>query len=489
MKLTRYISVLLLLFGSISIYAQNINLEGIRLQKEYPAHKSGRTVDVNMQVDLTEMPAIGSNLKRIVTPVLRANEGQKEVVMPSFVVAGRNRYSIIRRRTSFDNNYKTVPDQTENTIIVLRKNGSSQQLHYQTTIAYEPWMKNASLIFSVEDTGCADCPLGSGEKTLTKKALYPLYEAQYKFNIIIPEGELVKNREEILNAHISFRLGKYDILPDFQNNSQELARIRAKLNELRGNEDVTFNKLDLIGYASPEGGTEFNDRLSKKRVESFAGYLSSQYLILRGRLHSEWKGADWEGLKKRVRSMSFSAKDEVLDILELPIQQRTPALKKLDNGKVYSMLLEEVYPPLRRTELIFNIQVKGFSLEKARQIIKAHPSRLSLAEVYAVAKSYPEGSKEQYEVWVIADRAFPKNVEPVINVAVLDIKAGRCREAVEKLEKRSKDSRVWGMLGLAYAYNQNWEKAEKYLQKARKNGDKEAAYNLDEMQKYIKDNF
>lgn len=491
MKPTRYILILLFLTGSASVsFAQKKETTGMKLQEQYVGHKVGQSVNVNMLIDLTDMPKMGTNLKRVATPIIRSNKGTEEIVLPQFVVAGRKRYDIIQRKMLIENNYKAVPGQTENTVIIPRKNGKLQQFNYSTSIAYKPWMKDASLILRAEDSGCAECHLGVSEEVLTNNFLYPLYQPEYKFSMIVPKGELVKRREETLIANISYKVGKYNIIPDFENNPSELAKIDAKLKELKGNEDIVFNRLGMVGYASPEGGVDYNIELSKKRAISFAGYLVSKYPFLKGRFDNSWKGQDWEGLQEAVSNLSFAAKNDVLEALKIPTPEgRTKALKALDNGRVYSMLLQEVYPPLRRSELVFSIVVKGFSLEKAKETIKTHPSRLSLAEVYAVAQSYPKGSKEQYGTWAIADETFTKDVEPAINAAILDLQAGRYQDAVNRLQRRSNDSKIWPMLGLAYAYNEDWAKAEEFLQKAKANGSQQAAYNLDELQKYLKDNF
>lgn len=489
MKSIRYIFSLLLATAFLYSYAQESRSLGIKMNGDYPARKKGSMVLVDMEVDLTAMPSISTNLTRVIVPVLRSESGEQEVLFPSFVIAGKRRYAIIQRRLTMDKSFKITDDQTEKTQIIRRVNGHKQLLHYAMQLPYQPWMKKASLYLKADDSGCANCALGSAEQMLASPFLYPLYEAKYKMGIVVPKGELEKHREESITANISFLVGKYNILPNHANNAQEIARVRSKMDELKRDKNITFKRLDLVGYASPEGGVQYNVELSKNRVEAFANYLSSIYPFLKGKLKTDWKGQDWAGLKAAIDKASFDHKDEVLEALKIANpDERTAALKRIEGGSVYSMLLRDFYPPLRRTELIFNIVVKGFSLEEAKETFETHPSRLSLAEVYAVAQSYPEGSAEQYRVWSRADQIFTKDVEPAINAAVLDLRAGRYGKAVERLQRRESDERIWGMLGLAYAYTEEWQKAESYLRKAQSKGDKLAAHNLIELQRYMEDN-
>ena len=121
-------------------------------------------------------------------------------------------------------------------------------------------------------------------------------------------------------------------------------------------------------------------------------------------------------------------------------------------------------------------------------MLSRNPSRLSLAEVYAVAQSYPEESYERYETWTIAEKAFPKAIEPTANAAIIDLRAGRYPQALARLEARKNEPKLWMLLGLAYAYSENWSEAESYLTRAAQQGQPGAQHNLDELRHYMQDN-
>lgn len=489
MKQSRYI-ILLLLFGAsaLAMMAQT-HLGGIQVSEKHVIKKTGHTADVKMNLDLTAMPDMNSNLLMVVTPIVRSNTSNDQVALRPFLLMGSRRYRIIDRRIALDKNHIYNQPDTKPFAMVKRRNGKEQSMDYSATIAYRPWMCHSSMILLAENTGCADCPLGSEEATLTDDALVPLYEADYRYEIIVPEGELLKKREETLSAHLAYQVGKYVVLPEFDGNPAELARIDSKLKELRSDSDIVFEKLSMVGYASPEGGIEYNVKLSKDRAHSFANYLVGKYPILRSRFEYDWKGQDWAGLRTAVAKSNLPQKAAILDIIDQkPAGERTAALQAIDGGSLYATLLSDYYPPLRRSELTFHIVVKGFELEKARQIIKTHPSRLSLAEVYAVAQSYPEGSYERYETWTIAEKAFPKAIEPTANAAIIDLRTGRYPQALARLEARKSEPKLWMLLGLAYAYSEKWAEAENYLTRAVQQGQPGAQHNLDELRHYMQDN-
>ncbi len=68
------------------------------------------------------------------------------------------------------------------------------------------------------------------------------------------------------------------------------------------------------------------------------------------------------------------------------------------------------------------------------------------------------------------------------------MRAGRYAEALRRLEARKSEQKLWTLLGLAYAYNEKWTEAEKYLSYAAQHGMPGAEHNLNELRLYMQDN-
>lgn len=464
--------------GALSAKAQDgpHRLQGIKATTPHVAQKQGKKVAVDFTVDLSEMPALNRNVMLEVTPVLEANNSAQRVELPSFIISGRTRAIMLTRKGR--------------TADVVKTRTKGQTYHYTSEAPFEQWLKDAALTLYAKAYGCADCDLGDEVLKLTPNALVPLYQPKYTYNMMVPQGEETKRREESITALIVFNVAKSDFVPTLGNNKAELKRVEDKLKELTTNNNLKVDGLKLTGYASPEGGAEFNQTLSEKRVESISRQLVNRYPRFKNSYKSVAMGADWDGLRDAVAKSSMADKESVLKIIdERPVAERTPALQQLNGGNTYAYLLREVYPPLRRTVITFSFIVRGFELEEAREVIKTHPTHLSLAEINLVAKSYPEDSNEQYQTWVTAAKAFPTAVEPATNAAIMDFKAGRYAQAVRLLEQFKENKKLWNILGVAYAYNEQYEEAKSYLEKAAQSGSAEAQHNLDELNHFLADNF
>ncbi len=87
-----------------------------------------------------------------------------------------------------------------------------------------------------------------------------------------------------------------DIRPEYMNNPKELGKIRAMIDDLKNDANVNVKRLDIIGYASPEGTLEANRRLSEGRAMALRNYLATQYDFRRTSIISSLEvktGKDW----------------------------------------------------------------------------------------------------------------------------------------------------------------------------------------------------
>jgi predicted Zn-dependent protease len=142
-----------------------------------------------------------------------------------------------------------------------------------------------------------------------------------------------------------------------------------------------------------------------------------------------------------VQNSYIEPKGAILSIIQTYSgEMRKDRLKALGGGTVYQRLLQEYYPRLRRVVSRIEYTVRKFDVEEAKQIIKEHPQQLSLDEMFLVANTYPEGSKEFKEVFETAVCIFPK--DPVANLnaaasALLDKDLARAERYLQKAKKNT----------------------------------------------------
>lgn len=452
-------------------YMDQIKVEDLRVDRE------GEYVVVDMKINLDDLK-IRSNDVILLSPALRLTGSQEVVKMLApLQVSGRTRSIVLDRMadTGIAREYRVDPSMD-----FTRKNGISQSISYSQRIPFERYMTEAQLIFVEVVQACADCFVHEGEKVLlTPFVKEPVYLLSY----VTPQVEPVKARADRHTATFNFVVAKHDLIRDYKNNAAEFARVDKVVSEVVKNKDLTVTEFAVAGYASPEGNFESNRALAGRRANAFADYLVSAHGVQKSQFRVTGHGEDWEGLKVAVTNSNLSTKTQVLDVIAHTgnPDARDAKLQAIDGGKTYNDLLTVYYPPLRRTDYVIAYNVRAFSVEEAREVIKTNPKLLSLNEMYLVAKSYPAESKEFKEVFDIAARLYPNEPVAIINASAADIEGGNYQAAIDRLSKLSNNAEALNNLGIAYARMGNLERAKASFLQAINLGSANAQRNLEEL--------
>ena len=162
-----------------------------------------------------------------------------------------------------------------------------------------------------------------------------------------------------------------------------------------------------------------------------------------------------------------------------PDAKEKALLKKAPQA--YHYLLQNVWPSLRRTDYTIEYDVQAFNVEKAREVIKTRPQKLSLQEMYLVAQTYPKGSAEFNNVFDIAVRMFPEDKLANLNAASAAIERGDKVSAEKYLLKAGDSAEANNARGCLAAMKEDYQTAKQYFEKAVAGGLKEAQENLDKV--------
>lgn len=453
--------------GAANTFAQQI-AGGQVTVKNSTVKRSGQLVNVSMDLDLTDL-----NLKRnkglILTPMLV--NGGDTAKMKTIEILGRNRYIYYQR------NDKTATD--EPGAVERRHNGDSQTLSYSGTLNYQKWMNNSQLIMAEGTCGCDQTLLGDN-------VLEPIHgvniggDYNFMYAYVQPKAEDVKHRAVEGSARLNFVVDKYDIRPNFGNNQAELNKIRETIDLVRNDNDVEITGIQLHGYASPDGTYKHNEVLAQNRTEALRKYLVNYYSKLDASLfHTESTAEDWDGVRQSVAASSLADKDALLSIIDSSMspdeKDRTIASKY---GNAYRTFINDIYPPLRRTDYKVSYNVRNFNLEEAQRIIKERPQKLSLNEMYLVANSYEKGSEDFNQVFDVAVRMFPDDELANLNAANVALSRGDKQSAEKFLAKAGTSAEAQNARGILAAKNEDYTSARRYFKSAADSGLAEAKTNL-----------
>ncbi len=148
---------------------------------------------------------------------------------------------------------------------------------------------------------------------------------------------------------VRYRLDNSVLYEDYSKNREHLATILNALDIILSSDSVKVSRVDIEGYASPEGPLQRNKNLGQRRAEALRDYiLEKEHRLDASQIRTISGGEDWYGLRELVISSDMVGKDQVLNIIDnVPESQRKARLQALNGGRTYRGMLDILYPQLR----------------------------------------------------------------------------------------------------------------------------------------------
>jgi len=481
MKKILTILFVILFISPLSIgYAQK-TYSGVFKFINMQSSRQDNELHLSFDLDVTSVHMPGQLMLEL-TPVLRLSDNSQSYYFDPIIILGKTRNKVLQRELMFNNyTFDKQPQQC-----ICRQNGKRQFLPITLSVPYVEWMRNAELVLIEKTTGCAECDMGNKEYQVADRVLPVLFSPSYALQYVMPDAEPVKQRSETYAAHLNYKVGKYELLRDFENNAQVLNEVDKIVSEIRNDGNLTIQTLTITGYASPEGNYNRNMELSKNRAYSFVNYLVKSHNLSESIMKTDWKGEDWEGLRKNITSSGLSDRDAIIRLIDenQDIARRKERLHALNGGATYRMLLRDYYPPLRRNEYTIAYVARPFDIEEARDVMKTKPHHLSLNEMFLVANTYPKGSVEFKDVFDVAVRLYPEDEVANLNAAAQEIESGAIDRAIRRLQKINRPEAL-NNLGIAYAKNGEYIEAAACFKKAAEAGNSVARSNGEQLDKFL----
>ncbi len=213
-----------------------------------------------------------------------------------------------------------------------------------------------------------------------KRILYAIFSLSLLLSVSVREMEAQTCRTDTVKVY--FYQGWSRISPALKDNRRALDSIVRIVQNYSRNPGF---RMQMAGWASPEGASQFNITLSLDRASAILGWVEehSGIKIPEEKVTAGGMGIDWAGLDSSlVHSEAFEGRDMVLHIIRnIPIWHseggkvtggRKKALMDLDGGEVYGHLMLEHFPALRRVEIVLE-----YSTEPAVKAVRTLPQEMA----------------------------------------------------------------------------------------------------------------
>ncbi len=411
-------------------------VEGVKVS-EFDMEQSGYYLSVDIKYDLSDLK-VRRNRAILLTPHY-VNPVVDSVDLTSVGIYTRRRYYYYVR------NYgEMITGEGE---ISYRKAKKPDTLGFSEVLPYALWMADADMYLVRRVYGCC-----GREKEEEDGILAKLESFSPELIYVCPPAV---QKEFVLEgrAYIDFPVDKTEIYPDYHRNEIELKRIRASIDSIYGDDDITVNAIYLKGFASPEGSYEHNTYLAKERTEAIKRYIQRRYRFDNSLIHTSYRPEDWEGLRDYVEKSDLAHKQGILDIIDSRISPDDKEAKiKREYPHDYQVLLKEVYPYLRHMEYRINYSTREYqNIDEIREVMYSAPQKLSLNEFFLLAGTCTPGSEEFNDIFETAVRMYPEDEVANLNAANIEMSNGNMHAAERYLAKAGDSAEAIYARGI-YAY-------------------------------------
>lgn len=273
-------------------------------------------------------------------------------------------------------------------------------------------------------------------------------------------------------ANIKFLVNQANLRKsELKNNSvQEFVSMLKRINLDR--EGLNLRNVEVLAYASPEGGFAFNDKLAGKRQNSSEDYVKQQLKAAsmgKTNIDARYTAQDWDGFKQLVQASNIQDKDVILRVLEMykDPEQREQQIRNMSEG--FRELADGILPELRRSRLIINYETIGRSDEQIKAQYASDPTRLSPDELLYAATLEDDATRKE-AIYRKAAECYDKDYRAFNNLATLAFNRGDETLAKEyigqAMSKNSKAPEAYANLALIALKHGQIAEAESQLSNA-----------------------
>ena len=263
-----------------------------------------RKVTVNFDIDSREN-SVSSKMKEVLVPFIY--NGTDTTWLSTVEVYGKGRFKRERQTNHINGN----KDWTLGERQVIK----GDVYTYTDVVDVEPWMASANLAVRRYIVGCSSCGDDKyADIYVTEQNLYPI--PPYVITDASRKWDFGQDELEVI-----FKVSKIEIDSTVFDNEITFEHILAAVDKIHSNPNYKIEKIQVSGYASPEGAPE----------------------IVNGE-------ENWSGLRKILVASNMDKKDEVIAIIddtEIQGEDKKIKIKNIDGGRTWQKMLREIYPHLR----------------------------------------------------------------------------------------------------------------------------------------------
>jgi outer membrane protein OmpA-like peptidoglycan-associated protein len=366
---------------------------------------------------------------------------------------------------------------TENGTTINFKNGGTAT--FEQTVPYLPEMEAADLVVTGKIYKQTKEKDALPEMKIADATIITPYLVNKTFKVLYEEDALVRQFEKTTDATFNFEKGKSDVRAT-ELKDTDIAALVSWIQAAQSNPKIKINKIEINGYASPDGEVSKNDNLSFDRTATTRTAIIA--LMKKANLTAftdtnMYKltkyGEDFEGFKTQLAlstTITEADKNLFIRILEMTkdLEQREKEMYNL--GKSYSELEKDVFPKIRRAMVVVKYTEFGLTDDELKAAASNNPNSLSVEELLFTANKLTTDLNDKARIYGVAATNFANDYRTHTNLGAARFQLNKTAEAKSSFEKAAaiKDNGISkNNLAASFILDGNTTNAKKLIAQAK----------------------
>ncbi|MFA5648798.1 MAG: hypothetical protein WC951_10890 [Bacteroidales bacterium] len=242
-------------------------------------------------------------------------------------------------------------------------------------------------------------------------------------------------------AQINYVVNKSDVRRS-ELTKEDIKALEGFIGETVKEERQEFKGVSISAYASPEGPQALNEKLSEARGKSAEKWLSDVFKKSKVEKQAgdfvsiQNTAEDWAGFQELVQKSDIQDKELILRVLSMYSDPDVREKEIRNMSKVFLVLQEKILPELRRSKMVANIDVVGYSDEELMEMVENNTIEDLNVEEMLYAANLCQDQDTKLSIYAKAAEVH-KDVRAYNNVGYINLKNNKVAEAKKALTAAS----------------------------------------------------
>ncbi len=150
---------------------------------------------------------------------------------------------------------------------------------------------------------------------------------------------------------VKYQINLARLISTYGNNATELKGLRSFVDNITEDDNKEIKRIEVTGYASPDGPVALNERLAKERAVDCSNYIKENHDIENCPCSAVGVALTWSDAEKAIAESSIPSKADVLQIIKSGESQMAIEAKLKEMSSSWSYLANNILPKMRCVEI------------------------------------------------------------------------------------------------------------------------------------------